>query len=221
MENKRVIIVGPSSHLDGLKMGSFIDSFDVVVKCNHSFYLKNFEDYGKRCDILYYNVYDTLPKDIVEHCEVKCAYPLLEKGEHWSFNHGTFMDYQTKYKKEFKQVKKEDYLSLCDDIGTRPTTGTIAIYDILRQNPQILYICGFSLYKSKTTKEYRRQDDLLDLIYEVKAHDLYKHFTWTKKIANHDKVEVDDYLQSVLNEFDPEKYTGMSPSEAFKYYLYN
>ena len=35
LKDKRVIIVGPSSYLENMKSGKFIDSFDIVVRINN------------------------------------------------------------------------------------------------------------------------------------------------------------------------------------------
>jgi hypothetical protein len=52
----RVVLVGPSPNISGLKLGSLIDSYDVVVRVNASFLATRThpEDYGERIDTLYY-----------------------------------------------------------------------------------------------------------------------------------------------------------------------
>lgn len=50
-----VAIVGPAPTLVGHALGTYIDSFDVVIRVNNSFdvAISNPDDYGTRCDILY------------------------------------------------------------------------------------------------------------------------------------------------------------------------
>jgi len=55
IKNKRVAIVGPSSWLNGKKLGAEIDKFDIVVRINQGIFLpeNNIDDYGSRTDIIY------------------------------------------------------------------------------------------------------------------------------------------------------------------------
>lgn len=62
LKNKRVIFVGPGSILQGRGFGSFIDSFDVVIRTNHFPVLMKEDpslckDYGKKCSVLYTNMH--------------------------------------------------------------------------------------------------------------------------------------------------------------------
>ena len=53
LKDKSVIIVGPASYLKGTKRGGFIDSFDVVVRCNGFWKppIEHQEDIGKKTNI--------------------------------------------------------------------------------------------------------------------------------------------------------------------------
>ena len=50
LKDKSVIIVGPASYLKGTKKGAFIDSFDIVVRCNGFWKppIEHQEDIGKK-----------------------------------------------------------------------------------------------------------------------------------------------------------------------------
>lgn len=54
LRGKRIAYVCPSPHLRGQKMGSYIDSFDLVVRVNQAFDTpkEDWEDYGRRTDVL-------------------------------------------------------------------------------------------------------------------------------------------------------------------------
>lgn len=54
LKNKNCIIVGPANNLIGLGKGSFIDSFDIVIRLNDSYIIseERQKDYGNKCDIL-------------------------------------------------------------------------------------------------------------------------------------------------------------------------
>ena len=53
IRNKKVIIVGPSPHLEGRGLGKLIDSYDVVCRVNECYTESVKEDYGKRCDVVF------------------------------------------------------------------------------------------------------------------------------------------------------------------------
>lgn len=56
LNGKRVIFVAPSSHLMGKGLGEWIDSFDVVCRCNKMPAFDNlYADYGRRCDIYFHS----------------------------------------------------------------------------------------------------------------------------------------------------------------------
>lgn len=60
LSGKRVVVAGPARTLTGKGLGSFIDSFDVVVRLNESFeWIREnpnaWADYGSRTDLLYCN----------------------------------------------------------------------------------------------------------------------------------------------------------------------
>ena len=53
VKNKRVALVGPSPHILGKKQGSYIDSFDIVIRVNEFGIPSSlYEDYGSRTDII-------------------------------------------------------------------------------------------------------------------------------------------------------------------------
>lgn len=69
LKGKKVVLVGPASSMKGRELGSFIDSFDVVVRTNNMMnsLLDNPElqkDFGTRTDVLYVNV--TYERDMLE-----------------------------------------------------------------------------------------------------------------------------------------------------------
>ena len=55
LKNKKVVLVGPSSYLKGIKQHDLIESYDIVVRMNvgYKFAEKLQRDMGERTDILY------------------------------------------------------------------------------------------------------------------------------------------------------------------------
>jgi hypothetical protein len=57
LKDKKVVLVGPSSYLQGKQLGGLIDAYDVVVRCNlgNSLSQYNSIDFGTRTDVIYLN----------------------------------------------------------------------------------------------------------------------------------------------------------------------
>ena len=56
IENKRVVMIGPSPHLTGSKLGNYIDRHDTVCRINDVMPPPDLRgDYGSRTDILFHN----------------------------------------------------------------------------------------------------------------------------------------------------------------------
>ena len=96
LKNKRIVIVGPCENVND---GKFIDSFDVVVRCNNGHKLTKIpEKYGSRTDLLYHcvsqNENNGGPIAWNQHV-TKFAYPILINNDNTSFNFkfGNLFDY--------------------------------------------------------------------------------------------------------------------------------
>jgi hypothetical protein len=56
--DKKVIIVGPSKFIEGKGLGSFIDSFDIVIRMDINYLNTNTIDYGNKLSLLAHNLND-------------------------------------------------------------------------------------------------------------------------------------------------------------------
>jgi len=66
----RYVVVGPSPCIEGLNLGSIIDSYDVVVRVNNTFQLaqSNPENYGKKTDMVF-NTFDKFYSNIIDEMQ--------------------------------------------------------------------------------------------------------------------------------------------------------
>ena len=67
LSNKRVAFVGPAPYLAGEKKGALIDSYDVVVRIQHT--INSQEDYGSRTDIVQSCLNSNYGPPLVEHLQ--------------------------------------------------------------------------------------------------------------------------------------------------------
>jgi glycosyltransferase involved in cell wall biosynthesis len=207
LENKRVIIVGPAEHVN---CGEMIDSYDVVVRMNRGHnMIKNPKKYGSRTDILYHCV------DQDEECGGKLtitdnikyyvmAYPHFTKKDNSSFRYGNQREYNEinkviKERQNIVNINKDKYLQFEKELGCRPNTGTIGIWDILNYNVKELFICGFTLFQTPYSKLYREKVDgktntgnqALIRMKKAGVHDQEKIINYYNKLFENKKVKGD------------------------------
>tara|TARA_Y100000768_G_scaffold36911_4_gene24154 strand:- start:2774 stop:3559 length:786 start_codon:yes stop_codon:yes gene_type:complete len=251
IENKRVCIVGPAPYLNDLNMGKKIDDFDIIVRFNKGYNLsKDANNFGSRTDILYHCVCQgidnggPITEEMVNKYKIIFAYPCLSQNDNSSFPHGNLIEYKQlpKYISNINIVKKELYLEWERDIGCRPNTGIIAIFDILNMNPKEIYITGFTLFKDGYSNLYRNKINnipvtekdskfkVLDRMFNAGykgAHDQYLIYLYLKKhLLNKNNIKMDQILIDILN-FDEKTYAinnnlqHLNSREIFIHYLYN
>jgi hypothetical protein len=162
VKNKRVAVVGPSPHIIGEKLGSHIDSFDIVIRINE-FGLSSqlYEDYGSKTDIIFLalhenssNIYkemirkydlSTLNLAVCVHHEFNLQpYTVREKSL------SIFEYYQDlKLDTKFEHLGDEKFFKRCKTFNCYPSTGSAAVYELLECGVKELYVTGVSFYTTK------------------------------------------------------------------------
>jgi hypothetical protein len=157
--NKRVVLVGPSYHLEGKSLGKKIDSYDVICRLNELFPRNLEQDYGSRSDILFWhlcnadksifvNVANENPKMMNnvkflvyprQHNDVNRrgggGRTPKKNAEEW-FPGVPFYQIDTNKPKKWEQ-----------DTNAHLTVGVLAILMLLEYELKELFICGMSFYK--------------------------------------------------------------------------
>lgn len=190
-KNKRVVIVGPSEHVNN---GEYIDNFDVVVRCNQGHKLTQLPNkYGSRTDILYHCVSqsDTNGGSLegINTKFIKFCYPKLLENENTSFQNGTIEDFnKIVFDNRMSIVNKEKYIEFEKELGCRPNCGTVAIWDILQYDIKELYITGFTLFQTEYHELYKKQR--VDCANEM-----------MKKVGAHNQELIKKYYQIMVNDY--------------------
>lgn len=215
LKNKNVIIVGPSSYLEGRGCGEFIDSFDTVVRINNLHDTNDpqlVKDLGKRTDIVYYdgsvdnkrfNSYlNAQPQGII------CTYPETEwffeercRGVIEALNpHFNNRVVDSKLYTELKQ-------NLDPNMKVRPNSGLVAIVDLLTTQLKQLYITGIDFYRNSYANYYPDYGNLdLDSVKKIlrkgdngDIHDINKQFKYFKNVVSRDiRIKTDEVLGEYL-----------------------
>jgi len=146
LRNKKIVVVGPASYLIGKNKGEFIDSFDLVVRINFQWPIKNYlsKDYGKRIDILYHCCNDDFPIELLfvkDFSNIK--FVCLESG----LSTKRLKQYCDNFKIPVLNVTKI-YKGISYKICSCPTTGLVAISHLISLPLSELYVIGMTMQAS-------------------------------------------------------------------------
>jgi hypothetical protein len=163
LNNKKIIVVGPSPSLEESGKGNWIDSFDIVVRINKAFPVEDGQqkNIGSRTDIHYHclctemhcggPVFYKEMKD--SNVFVSCPYPKFLIP---FYNDVTnFEKNNEKYDLGFHVLDTNYYLGVTEMLGTRANSGTLAILDLLCYDIKELHITGFTWFRDGWRKSYK------------------------------------------------------------------
>ena len=219
LKGKSVALVGPAEYLTNLDTGSYIDSFDIVVRINRG--MEVIETYsksiGKRTDILYNCLIEspdnggiinirnlsvnnvawiaTIPGSDVNGV---CTSDKLHKMVKW------FTVFKIKRKFSYHIMDYQNYTQLNKKINSRANTGFAAIFDLLDHDVCKLYITGFSFYLDDFINGYkegcsRSEKEFAKQCFASKRHQQVPQWDLLKKTLCYDKrIEVDPVLEKIL-----------------------
>ena len=220
IRDKTIAIVGPASYLENSKLGKEIDSYDLVVRINRGIELiENYSsDIGFRTDILYScliedpenaGIIDPLLFSEKYNLKFICTTPFADLKSFFNKNDIHPMVDKEKFKKLSKLIPtriipNEYWECFSKELKTRPTTGYISVFDILRFKPSKIKIFGFSFYTTGILKGYKKgtkyqEETFHDVALKSKRHNHRKMFNYAKKILLYDeRIELDPFLQNIL-----------------------
>ena len=160
IEGKKVILIGPAPYLlDSNAISEKVSSFDTVVRLNRSVdVLREHSRFlGEKIDILYHCLdvnpahgnhdYCVLDWKALGVAHVRIPYPPV--NNYYTKNIDKFL---RKNKKTIPAsvVHPDTYVEIVRGCSmTSPNTGTIAIIDILRSNPELLHISGMTFLQGE------------------------------------------------------------------------
>ncbi len=211
INNKRIVIVGPSPSILNKEEGELIDNFDIIIRIKKSVPIdKKLHKYiGSRTDILCthlkikQNNFDYKSLDIISN-QLKYIYmpfPLISPFDNF-FN--SFTNYYSEYLKIKKKqpiliyyINKDDnieftnYLNQCKILDTTPTTFAALLIDILRYDFTELYITGFTFRKDGYYKQYKTLEEDKEsynrTIIKRNIHNMDKEILYFKNILLNDE----------------------------------
>ena len=149
--NKRVIFVCSDSIYRGTNWGSWIDTFDTVIRSNNLKFPSNklnpIKDFGKRCDILYINssfsnkVYSLLKEERVEK-DLKCIVFKSISRQARLIETSLLIRPISKETIQFGKSRKNSFYD------------SMIFQDLLLYKPKELWIMGIDLYERVNNLDY-------------------------------------------------------------------
>lgn len=220
IRGKKVIIVGPDPYLKGKKQGSYIDSFDLVIRHNTVFDFLPFdrnhaEDYGKRTDILYLSPtcmknYAFKPKNLEKMRECGIKYVVYQNGNRdhkyilddycfpkpleWFKSNAPKYSIKLHYSHHTTRILS-DMMTKTGDQTLVPRTGFISIFDMIIHEAGEIEIVGMSFYHGGGhlyRKDVKKTlDPLLDHKGRDSPHDSNVELMIFKEWLNKHKIKID------------------------------
>lgn len=209
-DGKTVAIVGPADSALEKKNGSYIDSFDVVIRINKGIDMADrYPEYlGTKTDILVHGLFEKvcgkLDKPLWTRKNI--AFVIYPENLNYHVNTARLMPYfrTDKTKLLVWQVTREFYEDLKVKLNnTHPNSGFSAIYYVMNSKAKRLFITGFTFYKTPYLKGYvneiekqKSQEELTDDGY----HNPNNDFELFKKLIKESSIslELDNQLQMIL-----------------------
>lgn len=231
IKGKKVAIVGSASYMREKNYGQSIDDHDLVVRINRGCEIvkSNEEHIGSRTDILYSCLIEKSENAgfwnanmFVNDYKLKylCTTPESSMAGisnftslHQMVDHRKYLDLSKKM--PCRIVDASFFTKIAKEISCRPTTGYIAIYDILRYQPEKLSIHGFDFFYSGWYGNYKEgiSSEVSDLLIKTLSSKRHKHknmWQHAKNLLKVPNVAIDDHLKKVLEVeewwFNPEEH---------------
>ena len=205
VNGKSIALVGPSNSIVDSKNGAHIDNHDLVIRMNNCLPLPNglSEDIGIRTDILYHGLYGIyhpdylLDIDMCVKAGVQCMVATCTIDKYTKDS----VDYYHEQNKNRIPLRTIDsYIRpLSKQIQTKPNTGLISLFDLIRFDIKEIFVTGIDFYKSYYHDGYNiktRTDGSLN-----KHHNLMSHKKHLADLVNSDhRIKIDKVLQDIFKE---------------------
>ena len=148
IKGKKIAVVGPSPHLEGLNYGEKIDSYDIVIRLNQKFAIpeRKFKDFGSRTDIMFGSFNNLnrgecdLNKDYIKSLKLLVC-PMLSMWD-------------VEEQNEWFDSTEVPYHNVCDghlfkifkEVGTITNTGFASLIILLNYKVEELFLTGMTFF---------------------------------------------------------------------------
>lgn len=183
IQNKNIIIVGPSPYLKDKNYGEWIDSFDYVVKFNNMIYSNQSQDHGSKIDILYLNNFYTRKQHFINspnHDKVKMLVIKPIRNSQLYQIHNNLIKTR-----------------IVNQIPSGLLLGIMSIKDILQFNPNNLHVIGMDFYQSDQLYYPNYQ-----LLNHTDKHNINNNINHIKQVMNYNNLTFDSQVKNFLKKLN-------------------
>jgi len=204
VKGKRVVLVGPSQHMQGSKSEKLIESYDVVARLNTQWpvpmHLR--EDLGTRMDLLFHCCNGDTSINYLDNQDLKQTKLICYELGLSAFK----LDGIAKQHKVPTLNVSPTYWHLANLLGTPPNTGVVAISKLLDTDLEELFIAGLTFMQDPYYENYHADGNVNSLWKngeipdKVGPHDIASQYKYARTLFKSDKrVKADWRLQQLLN----------------------
>lgn len=204
-KDKKILLIGPAPYILNDQLDC--NDYDLVIKLNKMIerdignHFKN-----DRTDILYhclsvnvnigdfqYNVQEWKDKN-VKH--VRIPYPPSRMNSSFEVNINIFKQLNKNINLDYSVIDHDVYENVYNcSLKTQPNSGTIAIFDILSQDPKLLHIKGITMMDGGYAKGYRKDLDdpnSVNTYYRRSVHNIqFQKKALKELLDNHNNILLD------------------------------
>jgi len=168
LKGKKVVIVGPSPYLVDQGRGSYIDSFDVVIRMNKGWKIANDRvcDYGSKTSIRWHcmmehpnNGGDFAIEEMIDH---KVEWLASQFPRNLDYFHYDNIGFETKNKNRINFHHFSDlcyFLNIHRALETRPNVAPTAVFELINYDIASLHLMGVTFFKDGWDKSYKQDSD--------------------------------------------------------------
>jgi hypothetical protein len=208
LRGKRVALVGPSRSVVGSRQGQELEAYDLIVRINFQWPIPPplIVDVGERMDILYHCCNGDVPM-------MRLYQPGFERTRFvcWQFGIDSHKLQAHCQKLGVPEVEVSSVFErLLSRMNAFPTTGTVALFDLLSHDIERLYVTGMTFFRDPyhdgyltgghdAGDEYRRGQ-----AETVGIHDVRAQFELVRSVqATDPRLSVDARLGELLAGYGP------------------
>jgi hypothetical protein len=215
VKGKRVAFVGPSAHLQGSLIGSYIDSYDIVARVNELHVPSSEEiNYGSRTDLVFHNLNSDdgircLKNDMEKYpgaCDnIKLLICSQKKYDNAGVDIVKLFHNENKFSIPFYHLGDDFVDSAARQMGLKPNTGMMSIIKLMTCDLSELFVTGISFYAqgNNSTQVYRKDASLKNgssyLTGECSHPQAPQKRFFKSLLLNHSKIiKIDSYMERIL-----------------------
>ncbi|MCX6751163.1 MAG: glycosyltransferase family 29 protein [Candidatus Nomurabacteria bacterium] len=215
LKDKNVAIVCPSKSMEGLNMGSEINSVDVIVRMNESYEIspEQEKDFGNRTDVVYHYLglaSENQPGFNLEKIKQSKVKMIVIPPRPEKRNFEVFHERNASLSIPFLRISQDDKKELWNKIECLPFCGTWAVFHVLKFPVKTVKIFGMNFFATGHYSGHDHRTEQQQIAYALnsqfdkrgieKQHHIEPQKKFLYEICMNDKrIILDDITKKAIN----------------------